>query len=191
MTAGLGARVRMARDLAQELLSGVGQRWAHTVGVARRAEEIAVAVEPHDRSALAVAAWLHDIGYSPAAVETGLHSLDGARYLLRVGWPARVCALVAHHSGARFLAEHLGLGAALVAFPDEGSAVTDALTYADQTTGPDGARQALLARVTDSVARHGPGSPQALVYAERKPYLLAAGQRVERRLKEVTASSRR
>jgi hypothetical protein len=118
-------------------------------------------------------------------------SLDGARYLLRLGWPVRVCALVAHHSAARFVAEQLGLGEELRAFPDEASAVSDALVYADQTTGPDGARQPMLARITDSVVRHGPDSPQALVHAERLPCLLAAGHRVERRLRALVAFPRR
>ena len=27
------------------------------------------------------AAWLHDVGYAPSLVETGLHALDGARFL--------------------------------------------------------------------------------------------------------------
>jgi aminoglycoside phosphotransferase (APT) family kinase protein len=33
------------------------------------------------------AAWLHDVGYAPAVVATGLHPLDGARYLRNEGWP--------------------------------------------------------------------------------------------------------
>ena len=68
-------------------------------------------VEPCDRDLLIAAAWLHDIGYSPLVVDTGLHSLDGARYLQRLGYPARLCGLIAHHSGARFEATQRGLTA--------------------------------------------------------------------------------
>lgn len=50
-----------------------------------------------------------------------------------------MCDLVAHHSCARFEADERGLAAELTEeFQDERSAVTDALWYADMTTGPDG-----------------------------------------------------
>lgn len=81
------------------------------------------------------AAWLHDIGYGAAAVRTGLHPLDGADFLDSHGWPERLSALVAHHSGARFVADELGLGLSMRRYPYESSTVSDALTYADQTIG--------------------------------------------------------
>jgi hypothetical protein len=177
-------RVHDARDLAQILLDGQTERWRHTIGVARRAEELADTVDGFDGAAeiLISAAWLHDIGYSPAVHDTGFHPLDGARYLDRHHWPTRLSALVAHHSGACFVAAERGLTAALESYPPEESAVSDALTYADQTVGPAGRRMTLQERVTDMLDRHGPDSPNARVHHLRWPYLLDVADRVEQRL---------
>jgi hypothetical protein len=61
--------------------------------------------------------------------------LDGARYLDRWRWPARLSALVAHHSCAHFVATVRDLRAELDEYSREESAVSDAFTYADQTVG--------------------------------------------------------
>src|SRR6476646_1657594 len=66
--------------------------------------------------ALVASAWLHDIGYAPALRQTGFHPLDGATYLRQEGWPDDVCALVAHHSGSRFVARINGLDGSLGKF---------------------------------------------------------------------------
>ncbi len=56
------------------------------------------------------AAWLHDIGYVRQLAATGLHGLDGARYLRdTVRADALVCRLVAHHSCAIIEAGERGL----------------------------------------------------------------------------------
>src|SRR6266516_1301855 len=93
-----------------------------------------------DADLLEAAAWLHDIGYAPELVVTGFHPLDGARHLERAGFPGRLVALVAHHSGARFEAAERGLLRELQAWPLEDSPVMDALVAADLTTGPLGQR---------------------------------------------------
>jgi putative nucleotidyltransferase with HDIG domain len=123
-----------ARALAERLLDTLPERLEHSAGVAHRAAELTRAVAPADRVLLVAAAWLHDIGYAPETHRTGFHPVDGALYLAARGWTPRVCALVAHHSGAAFTAP----AGALVAFPDERSPVSDALAYADQTVGPWG-----------------------------------------------------
>lgn len=178
-------RVHHARDLAQILLDGQTERWRHTIGVARRAEDLGGTVDD-EAEILISAAWLHDIGYSPAVHDTGFHPLDGARYLDRHRWPTQLSALVAHHSGARFVAAVLdsrrGLPTALDGYPREESAVSDALTYADQTVGPAGRRMTLQERATDMLDRHGPDSPNAQVHDVRWPYLVEVADRVERRL---------
>jgi hypothetical protein len=69
---------------------------------------------------------------------TGLHPLDGARWLRAQSIGRRVRNLVAHHSGARFEAEERGLLAEMAEFDLEPGPVMDSLTYADMTTGPDG-----------------------------------------------------
>ncbi len=45
-----------------------------------------------DAGLLEAAAWLHDIGYLPELARTGLHGLDGARYLRDTSTPTRCCA---------------------------------------------------------------------------------------------------
>src|SRR3954452_16475569 len=95
--------VKRARRLAKHLLRKSIERWKHSQGVARRAVELAVTVNPADRRLLIAAAWLHDIGYAPALRQTGFHPLDGALYLRKHKWDQRLVALVAHHSGARFV----------------------------------------------------------------------------------------
>src|SRR5689334_9789423 len=99
-----GARIGVARMLAESVLRDLPDRWAHSAGVAAKAARVAVTVDAVDRELLVVAAWLHDIGYSADLHDTGFHPLDGARYLWRHGWPGRVCGLVAYHSGAVFVA---------------------------------------------------------------------------------------
>jgi putative nucleotidyltransferase with HDIG domain len=177
------ALVREARDLAQILLAGLPERWGHTIGVARRAEELVGTLDaPDDVDDLIAAAWLHDIGYADELRDTGFHPLDGARHLDRLGWPRRLVALVAHHSDARSVAGAWGLHDEVSAYPREESAVADALTYADQTVGPAGRSMTLDQRLAEMLHRQSPGSPNAAVHHLREPVLRAAVDRVERRL---------
>jgi hypothetical protein len=144
--------VDQARSLAEALLAGLPQRW------------------------------LHDVGYAIPLRDTGFHSLDGARYLDRIGWPRRLCALVAHHSGAHFFAGAVGVGAQLAAFADERSAVSDALIFANQTTGVRGERMTVPKRLAEVLRWHGPDSAHGLAHVQRAPYLLDAAERVQARL---------
>jgi putative nucleotidyltransferase with HDIG domain len=166
----------------------LGDRWLHTAGVASRAAELAGPLGL-DADVLVAAAWLHDIGYAGVAVATGFHPLDGARFLAGQLRPRRVVGLVAQHSGARFVATALGLGAALAAYPDEGGLTADALTYADQTVGPTGRRVTLEQRRAEMIRRHGPGSWNARVDHTRGPVLRAAAARIERRLAQPAGRS--
>ena len=56
------------------------RRWAHVEGVAAQARGLAPVLGANT-DLLEAAAWLHDIGYAPGLGGTGLHALDGARYL--------------------------------------------------------------------------------------------------------------
>src|SRR6478735_883296 len=86
-----------ARALLQEPLP---RRWAHVQGVASRARSLA-AVLGADADLLEAAAWVHDIGYAPGLAATGLHQLDGARYLRDAQHAdAMLCRLVAYQSCA-------------------------------------------------------------------------------------------
>jgi hypothetical protein len=111
--------------------------------------------------------------------------LDGAFYLRDHGWDDRISALVAHHSGARFVPTRRGFGVLMAEFDFEDSHVADALTYADQTVGPAGKRMTIQDRIAEAVKRHGPDSPNAQARIDREPYLLAAGTRVEKRLAKL------
>src|ERR1700750_1116449 len=90
-----------AQDLARNLLEGtLPRRRAHVQGVAARAPSLALAFTA-DKALLEAAAWLHDIGYLTELAGTGLHALDGARYLRDVQHaPPMLRRLVAHHSCA-------------------------------------------------------------------------------------------
>ncbi|MGY1742993.1 MULTISPECIES: HD domain-containing protein [unclassified Blastococcus] len=180
--------VEDARDLAARLLAGSGARWRHVRAAAGRAAVAAPAVPPGDRSLLLAAAWLHDIGYAPALLRTGFHPLDGALYLRRHGWPPLVVALVAQHSEARSVAALRDLSGPLaevtgdVAVPGP---LADALTFADQTAGPDGRTVSVEERLADTLRRHGPDSYSGRAHAERAPAIRAAVARTERRLRAV------
>lgn len=125
---------------------------------------------------------LHDIGYAAALRDTGFHPLAGTRHLTAAGWPARIAGLVAHHSGARFVAEARGLAEYLADFPFEQSPVSDALIYADQTVVPNGVSMNLEQRLADMIERHGSDSPNATAHVRRAPVLRAAVQQVDQRL---------
>lgn len=179
------AAVDPARAFAQEALADLPDRLRHSEAVAQRARAICATIDPADRPTLVAAAFLHDVGYSQIAMDTGFHPVDGARLVLHRGWPPRIAALIAHHSGADFAARELGLAGALAEFPDECSTVTDALLYADQSTGPRGEPLDAAERIKRSLQRHGPGSVNARVATERTPFLLEAVARVEDRLAEL------
>ncbi|MBB5154440.1 HD domain-containing protein [Saccharopolyspora phatthalungensis] len=128
------------------------------------------------------AAVLHDVGYAPHLVDTGFHPLDGARFLRAVGANERLCAIVAHHSGARVEAAIRGLSDELAELADERSPLRDALWYCDMTTGPDGQRLTFDERVAEIERRYEPGSVTRWFLAEGYDELEAAVQRTTRRL---------
>lgn len=171
-----------AEELARDLLTGLPARLAHSAAVAARAGQLVSSVPPRERRLLVAAAWVHDIGYAPPVRREGFHPLDAGLYLEQAGWHPRLCALVAHHSAAHLVAAGMGLGARLDHFPREESAVADALTYADQTIGPDGTQMTVRQRLDDMIRRHGWDSPNGRVHAARTSYIIAAARRVQLRL---------
>lgn len=171
-----------ARNL---LATALPRRWAHTRGVARRAEQIASVFPAAERDVLVVSAWLHDIGYAPAVAVTGMHQLDGARHLVGRGIPFRVCALVAHHAGAAAVADLVGLGDALAVFDDERGPVRDALWYCDMTTDPDGRSLTFDERMAELRGRRSADDPVIRALAVNEPVRAAAVARTEQRLREA------
>jgi predicted hydrolase (HD superfamily) len=160
----------------------LAQRWAHVQAVGARAAELAFTVDEDDRDVLVAAAWLHDVGYAPELVITGFHPLDGARFLKNAGFPPRLAALVAHHSGARFEAAERGLLAELEAFPLEDGPVTDALVVADLTTGPQGQPFSFAERLDEILTRYPAGSVVYRAMSRARPVLAVHVDRVAARL---------
>lgn len=136
-----------------------------------------------DWAVLEIAAWLHDVGYAPDVVQTGFHSLDGARWLLKNGYDLRLAALVAHHSCASFEAAERGLADVLMAeFPKEESRTSDALWFADMTTGPDGQDFTAEERLAEIRERYGPDHTVTRFWRKAEPALLEAVRRTQSRL---------
>jgi hypothetical protein len=171
---------------ARHLLAGqLPRRWAHTCGVARRAQQIAPAFPAGERDVLVASAWLHDIGYAAAVEVTGMHQVDGARYLVGRGVSFRVAALVAHHAGAAAVADLTGLADALAVYDDEPTAVRDALWYCDMTTGPDGRPMTFSERMTELRARRSADDPVVRALAVNERERAAAVRRTENLLRHA------
>jgi hypothetical protein len=174
-------QVTWARGLAERLLADVlPRRWSHVQGVGRKAESIAHVVGD-DAETLICAAWLHDVGYAPGLIDSGLHSLDGARYLRDVERADdTLCRLVAYHSYASIEARHRGLADLLsVEFAAVSGPLMDALTYSDMTTSPDGHPTRVGARLDEILSRYGSESVVSRSIAEARPYIAQAVRYIE------------
>lgn len=184
-----------ARSTARQMLEGLddgGHRWHHTQAVAARAAQAAVTFDPNQADCLTAAAWLHDIGYAPTVAHHHFHPVDGATYIQDHLASDTVAGLVAHHSGARFIAAVLGLNRLMLPFARTeywNGPLADALTWADQPTGPDGQTVTVEERLREMLMRHGPDSPNARCNTERAPVLIAAAHATEARLDRYRRAS--
>jgi hypothetical protein len=177
-----------AEDLARNLLEdALPRRWAHVQGVAARACSLTPDFGA-DTELLQAAAWLHDIGYLPELAKTGLHGLDGARYLRDVHYTdPMLCRLVAHHSCAIIEAEERGLADVLRGeFEAPPQPLADALTFCDMTTSPDGEPMNVDRRLAEIRHRYGSGHLIGRSIRRATPMILQAVGQVHAR----TASSR-
>jgi len=168
-----------ARSLLEHPLP---RRWAHTQGVAAAARGLSP-VLGDDADLLTAAAWLHDIGYSPAVTSTGFHPLDGARHLREAGGASStLCRLVAHHSCAVNEAAERGLVRELLTeFRPVRRDLADALTYCDMTTSPDGQRLPVRQRLAEIHARYGPDHLVSRAITRSAPELTGAVARITSR----------
>jgi predicted hydrolase (HD superfamily) len=165
-----------AEDLARTLLQdALPRRWAHVQGVAARARSIARTLGP-DADLIEAATWLHDIGYLPALAATGMHQLDGARYLRDVQHAdAMLCQLVAHHSCAHIEADERGLANELFReFAPSPTSLASALTFCDMTTSPDGDAVSVGRRLAEIHERYGPGHLVSRSISRATPLILDA-----------------
>jgi hypothetical protein len=127
------------------------------------------------------AAWLHDIGYATDLVVTGLHPLDGARYLRdNHHADAMLCRLVAHHSCAIIEAGERGLPDALsLEFEPAPEELSSVLTYCDMTTSPDGELVSVDRRLAEIQQRYGPGHLVSRSMQRATPMILRALEQVQ------------
>lgn len=174
----------LARNLLEDTLP---RRWSHVQGVAARARSLAPAFAA-GKDLLEAAAWLHDIGYSPELASTGLHALDGARYLRDIQHATpMLCRLVAHHSCAIIEAEERGLADVLRReFEPPPQPLADALTCCDMTTSPDGEPINVNRRLAEIHHRYGAGHPVSRSMRRATPMILNAVGRVH----AITVSTR-
>jgi hypothetical protein len=178
----LAVWAKAASTTSKRLVSPLGRRWKHVQAVAARAMLLSQDLVADERHALVASAWLHDIGYADELVVTGLHPLDGARYLQDEGWPAVVVSLVAYHTGAAAEAKQRDLLDELLEFDVPPPELLDLLTTADMVTGPDGAWVRANDRVQEVLHRYSPQHPVHRAVTRSAPRLIAAVTRVEERL---------
>ena len=109
---------------------------------------------------------------------TGLHGLDGARYLRDVQHAEQLlCRLVAHHSYAVIEAEERGLAHVLTGeFAPPPQPLSDALTFCDMTTSPDGERVQVHYRLAEIHDRYGTGHLVSAIRRATPLILDAVGQ---------------
>jgi putative nucleotidyltransferase with HDIG domain len=165
-----------------ELQESQPRRYAHLLGSYERSKIARPLFTEADAAVLAVASLVHDIGYSNSAVDTGLHALDGAKFLAKLNFPKRVCNLVAHHSCAYREAELRGISSNMSEWEDERTPLRDALWWVDMTTSPDGKVVSFDMRVTEIRDRYGPGELVTRFIQRAEPELQAAVDRTEKRL---------
>ena len=177
-----------AEQLAHALLQEPRpRRWAHGQGVAARACSLA-SVLGADADLLEAAAWLHDIGYAPSLATTGLHQLDGARYLRDAQHAdAMLCRLVAHHSCAIIEAGERGLADILsYEFNPAPDALASVLTCCDMTTSPDGQPVQVERRLAEIHDRYGSGQLVSRSIQRATPMILCAVEQVHQRAAQAT-----
>jgi hypothetical protein len=171
------------QHIATQLLGDVGTRLPHTRRVASQASLVRHFLDDRWRCAIIDAAWLHDIGHSPAVSSSGFHPLDGARYLREQGFSMDTCSLVAWHTGAIHEARERGLEDELRAeFPSPAPSALDALTWADLTSSPSGHVVSPEVRLDEVRDRYEPGSVVRLAIAAGLEDLLGSAKRIEQLL---------
>jgi hypothetical protein len=165
-----------AKGLARALLADIlPRRWSHVQGVAARARTLEPSLGT-DADLIEAATWLHDIGYLPELARTGLHGLDGARYLRDVQHAdPMLCRLVAHHSYAVIEAEERGLADVMTReFAPPPRHLADALTFCDMTTSPNGEQVQVHNRLAEIHDRYGAGHLVSRSIRRATPLILEA-----------------
>jgi hypothetical protein len=167
--------VRDYETVAERCLASTGDRWAHVRLVASTMRQLASGLS--NEVALVGAAWLHDIGYAPEVVRTGMHALDGAAFLDRDGAPREVVSLVAYHTGAEYEAEERGLLDHFTQFEPPRQHDLDLLILADLISGANGERTTVSDRLAEILDRYEPEDPVHRAVTRSAPYLKDCAER--------------
>jgi hypothetical protein len=135
------------------------------------------------RRSAGAAAWLHDIGYPPGLAVTGLHALDGARYLRDAQQAAAMlCRLVAPHCCAIVEAGERGIAGVLSLEVEPAPyALSTVLTCCDMTTSLDGELVPAGRRLAGIQHRNGPGHLVSRSIQRATPMILTAVEQVNDR----------
>jgi len=178
-----GDSVSCSRMLAESLLAELGARWLHVQRVGASADQMVGRLGlGADADVVRSAAWLHDVGYAPSLVQSGFHPLDGARFLRSRGAPELLVSLVAHHTGAEFEATGRGLGTELAVFEPPQQELLDVVTFADLTSGPDGAEVTVDERLREILRRYPDDHVVHEAIERSSPSLRAVAARMQTRL---------
>ncbi len=118
---------------------------------------------------------------------TGLHALDGARYLRDAQHAdTMLCQLVAHHSCAIIEAEQRGLADILsLEYGPAPDALSSVLTCCDMTTSPDGEIVPVESRLAEIHHRYGPGHLVSRSIQRATPMILEAVEQVHHRAAQI------
>lgn len=169
-----------AKELSRSYLGDLRPRWDHVRAVGWCAEDLIERCGLPER--VAIAAWLHDVGYSPELAVSGFHPLDGAQFLTAQGVPAEVVRLVAWHTGAGFEATERGLLGQLEQIAQPAVVELDALTMIDLATSPVGEAVLDVDRIAEILSRYEDGHPVHDAVAASRDWLLASSARAKRAL---------
>jgi putative nucleotidyltransferase with HDIG domain len=158
------------------------RRWLHVRAVAGAAKRVAARCDL-DAELLVASAWLHDLGYLSDHAVSGLHALDGARVVDRLGFPSTVVSLVAYHSLAIVEADLRGLGDVLRSeFDPPDQQLANALCYCDMVTGPSGLKVTVEERLAEIRQRYGAGDVVTSFVDAAEYELIETVRQVEARL---------
>jgi hypothetical protein len=165
-----------------ELMPEQPRRLKHIAGVVARGRELSAELGADAALAADIeqAALCHDIGYAGALKRTGFHPLDGAVFLAHRGASDTIIHAVLHHSGAREGAKSVPAAAPhyleLPAYaPDF---LSDAITWCDTQTSPDGERVTIAERVREVEERYGAGSATGRAMRAMEPEFVEIFQRM-------------
>ena len=175
-----GWTIARARATAATLL-GELESWAHTHAVGGLAEQLLTdgVLDPD----LAVAAWLHDIGYATSITDTGFPALDAARYLIGLAAPTDLVGLVAWHTGAWFEADERGLRPELERVPEPDIDDLGVITMLHLVVGLDGQPTSPTARLALIKRDHASDHPLHRSIHRSRSQLLSGLEQARGRLK--------